>query len=82
MTRYNFAQGQLVSFSMQIAPFEYISGTGRIIGVAVSEMPVIGCSYIVQPVEFFGNVRCPSETYPFECLCITENFLKASPCNL
>ena len=49
------AQGTKIKFDNGV-----IKGTGKVVGLATSEQPVIGYSYIIEPDDSISN-----EVYPY-----------------
>ncbi len=62
-----FAQGQKVSYQIG-----NLSGTGKVVGMALTEQPVIGGTYIIEPDEPISN-----EAYEFSHFVAQEIYLKA-----
>ena len=58
-------QGQRVSFKVGD-----LSGTGKVVGKAMSDQPIIGGTYIIKPDESIY-----SETYPFSHFVVPQAFL-------
>lgn len=65
MSKYNFVESDHVAFS-----YSGIEGYGQIVGVATSEVPILGCYYMVKVLT--SNQNLPSEKYPFTTISIPE----------
>lgn len=66
---FKFKQDEIVEFDNN-----EISGKGRICGVVTIAHPVIGSTYILEPIEC--NVKFPNETYPFKMFAMFECMLE------
>lgn len=73
MVEYKFKQGDRVCW-LNTSGIE--EGTGTVIGVAVAEQPIIGCSYIVKLDNPQALVK---HGYDYEAICIFENHLLKIP---
>lgn len=65
MSKYNYAEKDHVAFS-----FNTIEGYGQIVGVATSEVPILGCYYMVKVLT--SNQNLPNDTYPFTTISMPE----------
>lgn len=65
MSKYNFAEKEYAAFS-----FNNIEGYGQIVGVATSEVPILGCYYMVKVMT--SNQNLPNDTYPFTTISMPE----------
>lgn len=65
MSKYNFAQKDLVAFD-----YGGVTGYGSIAGVATTELPILGYYYIINVLT--SNQNLPSEAYPFTTLTLPE----------
>lgn len=63
-----YSQNQRVAFDNGT-----IKGTGKVVGVALSEQPIIGATFIIEPDEPITN-----STYPYTHFVCTELHLKVS----
>ncbi len=61
-----YSQNQRVAFDNGT-----IKGTGKVVGVALSEQPIIGATFIIEPDEPITN-----STYPYTHFVCTELHLK------
>jgi len=68
--KYRFKQDQLVMFD--VAQWQ---GCGLVKGVATTKEPIVGHTYIIQPVD--GSI--PKEGYPFSCIALPESHIKPYP---
>ncbi len=59
-------QGQRVSFKIY-----GLTGTGKIVGKAIVEQPIIGATYIIEPDKSIRN-----KTYDYTHFIATENQLE------
>jgi hypothetical protein len=65
MIEYNYNQGDIVAYSLD-TPVGALEGTGRIVGVAVNHIPIMGCIYMVEDPENFPNSVYPYTTIPMQ----------------
>lgn len=65
MSKYNFAQKDLVAFD-----YGGVTGYGSIAGVATTELPILGYYYIVNVLT--SNQNLPSADYPFTTVTVPE----------
>ena len=71
MGSFKFRQDERVMFDNGVQ-----KGAGKIMGVATTELPVLGCSYIIEPddpVSAGIEVAC----YPFKCFVVAECHLRS-----
>jgi hypothetical protein len=61
-----YSQDQRVAFNNGV-----IKGTGKVVGVALSEQPIIGTTFIIEPDEPISN-----STYPYTHFVCAELHLK------
>lgn len=62
----------LVNFKMD----EDIHGKGIIMGIAQTDVALIGKTYIVKVIMCTGPVKIPNKTYKFDTIAIPEIFLE------
>lgn len=62
-----YAANEIVEYDLDM-----VKGTGKIVGIATSELPVIGYTYIVEDLS--GNF--PSKLYPYTHLAVPGSLLK------
>lgn len=65
MSKYNFAEKDLVAFD-----FSGVSGYGSIVGVATTDVPILGCYYMIK--VNVSNRELPNDTYPFTTISMPE----------
>ena len=65
MSEYKFKEKDSVAFN-----YGGVNGYGKIAGVATTELPVLGCFYIVNVLS--SNQNLPNETYPFKSITVPE----------
>ena len=65
VAQYNYKEGDIVKYELLI-PGHNIKGTGRIVGVATSWQPGMGCIYMVYDAENFPNNVYPYTTIPMQ----------------
>lgn len=65
MSKYNFAEKDSVAFD-----FSGVCGYGSIVGVATTELPILGCYYMIKVVT--SNQKLPNDTYPFTTISMPE----------
>lgn len=75
MSKYNYTDGQRVKFNTGGT----VQGVGTVIGVSSSELPEIGCTYIIKVDEcHHGDMSLPNDEYPFTTIAIPECFLSVN----
>ena len=65
MSKYNFAAKDLVAFD-----YGGVTGYGSIAGVATTELPILGCYYIIN--VYTSNQNLPTVEYPFTTITVPE----------
>jgi len=63
MANFKFHKGEIVTYNNGVH-----KGYGQVLGVASTEMAVIGCLYILQDMSH--TIEC--ELYPFDCFACQE----------
>ncbi len=63
---FSYKQGQFVKFAM--GGENLPRGEGKIVGVSTTELPIIGCIYMVEVTD--GSF--PSDVYPFTTISVLE----------
>jgi len=66
---YKFSESQHVTFN-----YSGMTGVGYIRGVSTTELPIVGCTYIIEVSR--SNMDLPTDEYPFSTLCIPEIGIK------
>ena len=62
---YTYKQGDIVAYSLTV-PEGVLEGTGRIVGVATTHLPILGSIYMVFDAENFPNSIYPYTTIPMQ----------------
>src|ERR1039457_391807 len=65
VAEYIYKEGDIVKYELLI-PGNNLKGTGRIVGVATTWQPVMGCIYMVFDPENFPNNVYPYTTIPMK----------------
>ena len=65
MNKYNYAENQPVAFN-----YGGVSGYGTVLGVATTELPILGCYYMIRTQTC--NKGLPNDTYPFKTISMPE----------
>jgi hypothetical protein len=80
--KFNYKQDQFVKFHIGgdqnvsgAFPGLPVQGTGRIVGCSITDMPIIGCMYMVEATD--GSF--PNEVYPFKTISVAECHLEPVP---
>jgi len=68
--KYAYKQGDIVAYSLN-TPVGCLEGTGRIVGVAVNHIPIMGCIYMVEDPENF-----PNSVYQYTIIPMQESALE------